>query len=56
MAVTLCRWRTCLIVRELEEEVDALVAGQLHRNKLKVHCHMGITTIITSQEVIVVDI
>lgn len=29
------RWRTCLIVRELEEEVDALVAGQLHRNKLK---------------------
>ena len=45
-----------MIVRELEEEVDALVAGQLHRNKLKVHCHMIITTVITSQEAIAVTI
>ncbi len=42
-----------MIVRELEEEVDALVAGQLHRNKLKVHCHMTITTVITLQNAIV---
>ncbi len=33
-----------MIVRELEEEVDALVAGQLHRNKLKVRCEMTSTT------------
>ena len=45
-----------MIVRELEEEVDALVAGQLHRNKLKVHCHMTITIIITSQAAIAVTI
>jgi len=45
-----------LIVRELEEEVDALVAGQLHRNKLKVHCQMTITTVTASQAVIVVRI
>ena len=32
----MCRWRTCLIVRELEEEIDALAQGQAHRNKLKV--------------------
>lgn len=31
-----CRWRTCLIVRELEQEIDALAQGQEHRNKLKV--------------------
>lgn len=29
------RWRTCLIVRELEQEIDALAEGQPHRNKLK---------------------
>ncbi|KAL3133373.1 hypothetical protein ABBQ38_007244 [Trebouxia sp. C0009 RCD-2024] len=29
------RWRTCLIVRELELEIDALAQGQVHRNKLK---------------------
>ena len=34
-----CRWRTCLIVRELELEIDALAQGQVHRNKLKVRMH-----------------
>ena len=34
--VVLYRWRTCLIVRELELEIDALAQGQVHRNKLKV--------------------
>jgi hypothetical protein len=28
-------WRTCLIVRELEAEVEALAAGRAHREKLK---------------------
>lgn len=37
--VVLCRWRTCLIVRELELEIDALAQGQVHRNKLKVCMH-----------------
>lgn len=36
-----CRWRTCLIVRELEEEIDALASGQTHRNKLKVECTLS---------------
>ena len=30
------RWRTALIVRELEKEVRALVSGRGHRQKLKV--------------------
>lgn len=30
------RWRTALIVRELEEEIEALAEGRVHRNKLKV--------------------
>jgi hypothetical protein len=29
------RWRTALILRELEEEVDALARGRPHRAKLK---------------------
>eukprot|EP00798_Chlamydomonas_sp_ICE-L_P002059 gene2059-18237_t len=29
------RWRTALIIRELEEEVSALVKGRPHRDKLK---------------------
>ncbi|CAL8467153.1 g6689 [Coccomyxa elongata] len=29
------RWRTCLIVRELEEEIEALASGREHRRKLK---------------------
>ena len=36
MHLQCCRWRTCLIVRELELEIDALAQGQPHRNKLKV--------------------
>lgn len=30
------RWRTALIVRELEQEIDALAEGRAHRDKLKV--------------------
>ena len=33
------RWRTALVVRELEEEVRALVSGREHRQKLKVGGH-----------------
>jgi hypothetical protein len=30
-----CRWRTALIIRELEEEIQALAAGRPHRDELK---------------------
>jgi len=29
------KWRTCLILRELEQEIDALAAGRDHRSRLK---------------------
>lgn len=29
------RWRTCLVVRELEQEVEALTLGRPHRQRLK---------------------
>lgn len=29
------RWRTALIVREMEQEIDALARGRPHRDKLK---------------------
>ena len=32
---TTSRWRTALILRELEQEVDALARGRPHRAKLK---------------------
>ncbi len=31
-----CRWRTALVVRELEHEINALALGRPHRAKLKV--------------------
>lgn len=37
-----CRWRTALIVRELEQEIEALTRGRAHRARLKVCTHMNV--------------
>ena len=35
------RWRTALVLRELEEEIEALARGRRHRELLKVGRGLG---------------
>ena len=30
-----CRWRTALIIREMEAEIDSMARGRPHRDRLK---------------------